>query len=241
MSAKQPIIGITERGDAGLDFSWEKEYARLSCDGVILITKHLSPQFIERAKDYNSIVHATVTGWGGTSMEPNVPCFTKSMTQFNEAVSILGKERVVLRIDPIIPTPDGLARARTVYNFLTGAPTAPTPKYGTRVRISFMDNYPHVKARFKWAGLEPVSYNFHAPLIIRKEAARFFPGAEICGEPGMACTGCTSERDLKILGIESAAIPMGRQRPECKCLAVKRELLSRRGQCASGCLYCYWK
>ncbi len=67
------------------------------------------------------------------------------------------------------------------------------------------------------------------------------PGAEICGEPGMACTGCISERDLAILGIESMAIPMGRQRPECKCLAVKRELLSRRGQCASGCLYCYWK
>jgi hypothetical protein len=241
MNAKQPIIGITERGDAGLNFYWEKEYGLQNCDGVILITKHLSAHFIERAKKYNSIVHATITGWGGTSMEPGVPSFTDSMAQFGEAVRVLGRERVVLRIDPIVPTPDGMARAMTVYDFLTGAPTTPNPKYGTRVRISFMDNYPHVKARFQAAGREPLKYNFHAPLADRMEMANFFPGAEICGEPGMECTGCVSERDLRTLGIEPPESLGGFQREACKCLAVKRELLKHRGQCESRCLYCYWK
>ncbi|MDO9099009.1 MAG: hypothetical protein Q7U60_12935, partial [Candidatus Methanoperedens sp.] len=84
MSAKQPVIGITERGDAGLDFSWEKEYERLGCDGVILITKHLSPQFIERAKGYNSIVHATITGHGGTVIEQNVKTWHHSSDLFGQ-------------------------------------------------------------------------------------------------------------------------------------------------------------
>jgi len=89
----------------------------------------------------------------------------------------------------------------------TGAPTTPNPKYGTRVRISFMDNYPHVKARFQAAGREPLEYSFHAPLASRMEMASFFPGAEICGEPGMECTGCVSERDLRTLGIEPPRSP----------------------------------
>lgn len=133
----------------------------------------------------------------------------------------MGKERVVLRIDPIIPTTDGIARARAVYDFLTGAPTTSNPKYGTRVRISFLDNYPHVKARFQAAGLEPMKYNFHATLASRMEMASFFPGAEICGEPGMKCTGCVSERDLRTLCIEPSESLGGIQREACKCLAVK--------------------
>ena len=242
MSTKLPIIGVTERGDAGLNYYWEKEYERLGCDGVILITKHLSTHFIERARKYNSIVHATITGWGGTSMEPGAPSFTDSMAMFDEAVRMLGKDRVVLRIDPIIPTPDGIVRAKTVYDFLTGAKCTARPEHGTRVRISFMDNYPHVKARFKAAGhREQPGYDFHAPLAERLKIAEYFVGAEICGEPGMTCTGCVSEADLKVLGIETTVTMVGVQRPNCKCLAVKRELLKHRGQCASGCLYCYWK
>jgi DNA repair photolyase len=233
MKTKQPIIGITERGDAGLNFYWEKESGLQGCDGVILITKHLSDHFIQRAAEYNSIVHATITGHGGTVIEPKVLPADESAKLFGKLVETLGIDRVVLRIDPIIPTFDHVATAKKVYEELK--------RYNTRIRISFMDNYPHVRARFQAAGLEPLRYNFHAPLASRKEMARFFPGAEICGEPGMECTGCVSERDLRTLGIEPPESLGGFQRPDCKCLAVKRELLKHRGQCASGCLYCYWK
>lgn len=223
-------IGITERGDAGLDFSWRE--AAHGCDGVILITKHLSPLFIQEASKVNCIVHATITGHGGTVIEPNVMPFSESRTLFRQLVTSLGAERVVLRIDPIIPTIEGVQKAMMVHKELSGK---------IRVRISFLDNYPHVKQRWASAGLPALNYNFHAPLHLRTDIAEMFKDAEICGEPNMACSGCVSQKDLDVLGVRVQYHFHGSQRPECKCLAVKKELLHHRGQCLNGCLYCYWK
>ena len=58
----------------------------------------------------------------------------------------------------------------------------------------------------------------------------------------MPCTGCVSEKDLEILGVEKIPnLSMGGPRPGCKCLAIKRELLTNKKQCPHGCLYCYWR
>ena len=229
-----PKVGVTERGDAGLDFSWlnkAKDY-----DGVILITKHLSHLFIEQAAKINSIVHATITGHGGTFFEPNVPNLLVSKMYFDLLVKTIGPERVVLRIDPIIPTDSGIAKAINVYEqiHIKGGKR-------TRVKISFLDNYRHVKERFKNAGLEPLPYYFHAPIGLRKKISSYFPDAEICGEPGMDCVGCISEKDLKILNIDAAPKIGGWQREECKCLTYKTEMFKNRERCENRCLYCYWK
>ncbi len=229
---KQISIGITERGDAGLDFSW-RESAK-QCDGVILITKHLSPYFIEEAAKINCIVHATITGHGGTIIEPNVRPWCQSAELFRQLVNKIGAERVVLRIDPIIPS--RWQTAHEVYKALHV-----NAGNRTRVRISFLDNYSHTKARFNAAGIQPEPYYFHAPLIQRKTIAASFPDAEICGEPGMSCTGCVSAKDLSILNIPQIHDLKGNQRADCQCLAAKKELLNHRGQCLNGCLYCYWK
>lgn len=232
-------IGITERGDAGLDFSWmrvAKDY-----DGVILITKHLSHLFIEQAAQINSIVHATITGHGGTIYEPNVPNLAMSKIYFDLLVKTLGPKRVVLRIDPVIPDERGVTRAINVYEQLhTNFPKK------TRVRISFLDNYPHVKERFKVAGLKPLDYNFHAPIELRKKIVSYFPDADICGEPGFECIGCVSDKDLKILNIEVPPLKgydrvKAIQRPECRCLIYKTEIFKNRGRCDHRCIYCYWK
>ncbi len=231
-------IGVTERLDAGLDFSWYEKYKKGKYDGLILITKCLSNEFIEKASEVNSIVHATITGYGGSVLEPNVKLWTWSAEQFSNLVNKIGKERVVLRIDPIVPS-DNIT-AFLVYNKLS--------KFNTRVRISFLDNYPHVKERFVKVGLTPLEYSFHAPLELRKEIYTKFnnPDIEVCGEPGFGDknVGCVSERDLKILNIDYNEDDLkykGFQRKECKCLSVKREMFTERKQCPNGCLYCYWK
>ncbi len=38
-------IGVTEREDAGLDFTWMRTYK--DYDGIILITRHLSHRFLK--------------------------------------------------------------------------------------------------------------------------------------------------------------------------------------------------
>lgn len=232
-------IGVSEKGDAGLDFSWmrtAKDY-----DGIILITKHLSHLFIEQASKINCIVHATITGHGGSIYEPKVPTLVMSKMYFDLLVKTLGPERVVLRIDPIIPDSRGIAVAINTYEQIH-------VKGGkkTRVRISFMDNYSHVKERFAKAGLKPLDYYFHAPIELRKKIASYFPDAEICGEPDMECTGCVSEKDLKTLNIDAPPLKgydriKYVQRPECECLMYKTEMLKTKGRCGHSCIYCYWK
>lgn len=228
-------IGITERGDAGIDLSWYKNIHKY--DGVILITKVLSSKFIEMSSNCNSIVHATITGLGKTVYEPNVPDLDYSLYYFNELCERISPERVVLRIDPIIPTEYGVKKALNVYNKLYKENGEQT-----RVRVSLLDNYPHVKNRFRKTGLSPLLYNFHAPLELRKEILKLFPNAEVCGEPGVKSIGCVSEKDLEILGIETPNnISKGFQRSECSCLSVKKEIFTERKQCPNKCLYCYWK
>jgi DNA repair photolyase len=227
-------IGITERGDPGLDFSWYKKYKEKKYDGLILITKVLSDEFIEKAAEVNCIVHATITGYGGSILEPNVKTLKWSAEQFSKLVNIIGKDRVVLRIDPIIPNDS--VTSFLVYHALS--------KYNTRIRISFLDNYPHIKVRFTKAGLEPLQYNFHAPLELRKEFYKAFnnENIEVCGEPGFDCVGCVSERDLKIFGLEVPKnIKRGFQRMDCSCLSFKYEIFTERKRCSNKCLYCYWK
>jgi hypothetical protein len=59
------MIGITERGDAGLDLSWADRLSEV--DGAILITKNPRPKFQKVVMEASKpvIIHFTVTGYGG--------------------------------------------------------------------------------------------------------------------------------------------------------------------------------
>ena len=221
-------IGVTERGDAALDQSWVEKAKDF--DGLVLITK--APHKLPKIPD-NAIVHCTITGFGGTVLEPGVEPTEVTIPTYHKIVDEIGPQRTVLRIDPIIPTEKGLERSRKVFY-----------ETRSRVRISFIDVYRHIQLRFEKAGLPPIpSDSFHFPLWIRKQTMKLFPHAEICGEPGLKCVGCISTKDLDALGLEKRNLPkkVSTQREACTCLAVKTEMLERRGQCAHGCLYCYWK
>ena len=241
-------IGITERGDASVDYGWVSKMD--SVDGAVLITKNITPKFIDTVLPFKDkvIVHATTTGFGGTVLEPNVPDF-KTEIQNMKALMDRGfpANHIVLRIDPIIPTKKGLAAASEVF--------MQAVKQGLwRVRISVIDMYPHVRDRFTQAGLPLPFKGFQASdeqmlavntMVQRWKAA--CPNAEICccaesrlKEPIQQ--GCISPIDLTILGLhneESSAT--GFQRKGCLCLSCKTELLTERHQCPHGCLYCYWK
>lgn len=74
-------IGVTEAGDAGVDLSWEEKLDDV--DAAVLITKCVSPDFFDatlRHKD-KLIIHTTVTGYGHSILEPNVPIYMRSLQQ----------------------------------------------------------------------------------------------------------------------------------------------------------------
>jgi DNA repair photolyase len=231
------MIGITERGDPALDTTWQKWVS--AGNPTILITKN--PMLLHKyllnilPANINIIVHCVITGFGKTKLEPGVPTADKSLLYYNKLIALLSADRVILRVDPVIPTIRGIATATKILRHTK-----------TRVRISFIDNYIHLKKRFTAAGIRQLPWEtFHAPLTLREEALLKLQQncptkIEICGEPGMVCNGCISHLDCKTLGVTTANTLQG-QRTSCKCLSLKHELLNKRKQCEHGCLYCYWK
>ena len=229
----------------------------------MLITKNITEPFIDAvcAHKDDLIIHATVTGYGGTVLEPNVPSWE---TAFQNVVKLLNagfpREKLVIRIDPIIPTPKGIATADKVFRkFMEYA----LPRY----RISLIDMYQHVQQRFRDHRL-PSPYNGDNFEPSKEQLAAvdtmvstlkvywdylwagnpMYPlRIESCAEKGLKETnrcGCVSAYDLQLLGLDTGDVdtpPKKRQRPACMCYAGKTELLSCKAQCNHKCLYCYWQ
>lgn len=255
-------IGITERGDASINTIW---YPRLitqnnEFDGVILITKHITVDFIDRVMrlhkaDRKLIIHATCTGWGKSVIEPNVPDFKTQLEMLNMLVSMgFPLKQCVLRIDPIIPTDQGLQVVKSVIDYAekSGILTE------ARIRVSVLDEYRHVKERLRALGyksfypdnqfqasekqmkaiaelLASTGYQFHT--CAENKLAKYAP------EGVFIQSGCISKFDLDILGIP---VPDDlKENPQnrygCHCLSCKTELLMGKGQCPHKCVYCYWK
>ena len=67
-------IGVTEAGDAGIDLELgPKRWTQL--DGAVVITKQITHGFLDAVLEHQRklIVHTTLTGYGGSVLEPCVP------------------------------------------------------------------------------------------------------------------------------------------------------------------------
>lgn len=242
-------IGITERGDPSIDFSWVQKVDKM--DGIILITKNLTDKLIEEVNDKidKFIFHITCTGFGGTVVEPNIPPFRNQLHQAQKLLDLgVDKNKIVIRIDPIIPTEKGLRTACSVFLYALHLGFR-------RFRISLIDMYPHVRERMKEVNIEPPYGNNFSPSqemyenvdSIVRQLKRIYPDISIesCAEGKLKETtqcGCVSEKDIKLLNLKYDNIDnIGYQRKGCLCCSAKTELLSQKKQCPYKCLYCYWK
>lgn len=248
-------IGITERGDAALDFRWTDACRAGQVDGCIAITKNCSPRFIREVMHltrtgFPVIVHATCTGWGGSAIEPNVPSFRTQLEQACQMVAVgLPADRLVFRIDPIIPDEPGLQTTKQVLDELKQMNL-----YQPRIRVSVMDGYAHSLARLQLCGYDTSELRYKPTAGQFKAVADLLAAYpfvyETCAEPQLAqlnpkkflAAGCVSNRDLKAMGLKTQQGPVNMQnRHGCLCLACKTELLTSRHPCAHRCAYCYWK
>ena len=231
------MIGITERGDACLDRSWvEKQHL---IDGLILITKRCDEEFVSFVQEKATvpyIIHATCTGYGGTVVEPNVV----KKEEIFKALKKADKEKVVLRIDPIFLTERGVENAIRIME--EGIELGVK-----RIRFSFLDLYPHVRKRFKEAGLVIKQDNSLAEKWFERIKKVTDVSFESCGEstkefPEISkyASGCVSQKDMDLMGLAAKAAGVSHQRISCLCCAQKYELLEHKTRCAHGCIYCYW-
>lgn len=248
-------IGITERGDASIDYGWVNKASRM--DGTILITKNLTDKFIQTVIDLHNngaklIVHATCTGWGNTDFEPNVHDYKWQLTQLKKLIDTgFPASHCVLRIDPIFPTENGLKRVIEVLQEFERLDTGIT-----RIRISVYDEYKHVKERLKAKGYQPCyGDNFYANkqqmLSVANTLSLFPYKFEVCAENILAQnfpqtfeqTGCISTKDFAVLGIKTVPnlSENGQKRSGCHCLTCKTELLTNKFRCPNQCIYCYWR
>jgi DNA repair photolyase len=232
-------IGVTERGDPSLDFSWVSKLRPIN----IIITKNLTDEMIEQllVNRDKIILHLTCTGMGGTALEPNIKPVEFTYNQVKKLISQgFQVEHIVLRIDPVIPTPRGIETFRGVIEKFkdTGI---------KRVRYSFLDMYSHVAERFINAGIRLPYESFTAPDSMINNALRVIESYdddyyfECCAEKTQHSNGCISELDIILMRAKINVVPGGCQRRDCRCLKNKTELLESTNRCAYACLYCYWK
>lgn len=248
-------IGITERGDAGIDLGWLER--KDTVDGMVLITKNLTKPFrnhiLELNKSgYKIILHCTCTGFGGTELEPFVPDYKTQLNNLKQLIEDgFPAKNCVLRIDPIFPSTNGLKRVHELLNYFISLNTGVT-----RVRVSIVDEYKHVKERYRAHGWTPLyGDNFYPSFDQMKMTAntlnQFDFTFETCAESQFSkmlkkvdIIGCVSLRDLKILDLPEELMtenPQGRS--GCRCLSCKTELLIQKEKhpCAHQCVYCFWK
>ncbi len=264
----QCVVGVTERGDASQSYEWLVNL--IDVDMAILMTKELTDDFINRVTELtenglNLIVHCTCTGWGGSQIEPNVPTYQQ---QLNQLLSLINRgfpaERTVLCISPIFPITNGLKRVNAVLSYAFDTLKIPT----TRIRISVVDEYIHVKQRYREQGLIPIyGYNNYCKYVNQQQLIsitqtlipwynKLHIKFELCAEDKLYNTcpeiyelyGCVSLKDLAIFNIKLtdqalSSLRYNKQhRKDCHCLNFKHEILEieAKEQCPHKCTYCYW-
>ena len=246
-------IGITERGDAGINLDWASKVN--SVDGMILITKNLTEKFCFQVlelhkKGYKIIIHCTCTGYGGTVLEPNVPDYKTQLKHLKEIIDNgFPANHCVLRIDPIFPSEKGMKRVNEVLDYFETLNTGVT-----RIRISLVDEYKHVKERYRQRGWTPLYGDNFFPSYAQKKLAadtlnQYSFAYELCAEDDFLSmlkngqiTGCISTKDLKIMDIPAEEMDSNPQkRKGCHCLSCKTELLTDRKPCPNRCVYCFWR
>lgn len=211
---------------------------------VIIYSKATLP--IDYLKDKNNVaIGITISGWGGTWLEPGVFTPDIMIDYFNQLIREIPIERVMLRVDPVIPTTEGFLRALRVIKGITGRP---------RVISSIIQYYSGHEKIFQRLGISMVPYKERhgRALFPRKIVAeqwihcvkKIRPDLDVtlCGMPyeveGAIHDGCVNRNLLNAIGVnEYVAIEPGFQRPGCKCVIKKRQVYL--GRCNHGCAYCY--
>ena len=221
---------------------------------IVLWSKDFSPLLADEgglrqalARYDQLFCHLTITGLGGSPLEPNIPPWARIIEQLAELMEFVGHpRRVAVRFDPIIHWRE---HGEMKSNFpLAGEILGRCASYGVRtIRISFATLYGKVRRRKGWEWYDP-------PLTERLRMVRELVSlAEPLGLTIYAC----SDHSLQEAGVRPSRCIDGEllaelhpqhlpaqtckdsgQRPECGCTP-SVDIGSYTMRCPNGCRYCY--
>lgn len=239
------FVWITEMTDP--IFYWKKiEDLAKTGEPIIVYSKAQVP--IQFFLDNPHVgLNVTITGWGNTWLEPNVPDSKIMIAHLNELIKKINVKRIKLRIDPGIPTKEGINRANDVIREIDCLPNIIT---------SLVQFYNEQDSVFEKLGIDTSFYTIKCGRALFPEkilATRWLeclletrPDAlgliSFCGMPyeveNAFHSGCVDEQLLNAMGVnEFKRIKPGIQRPGCKCVIKKKQACF--GPCAHKCKYCY--
>lgn len=203
------------------------------------------------AKYEQAYFHFTITGLGGTCIEPGCPRPDEALAQIPGIVRIAGSpERVSIRFDPVLFWREGGAVRTNLDFFERLAPAAASA--GIRaIRFSFAQWYGKARARALRHGFDFVDPGEAEKRSLAVDLGR--AGASrgldlwacsqgfLTGVPGIGPSSCIDGRRLGELHPrrEPASSKKDRtQRPDCLCTE-SRDIGSYSQACPHGCVYCY--
>lgn len=200
----------------------------------------------EVLKKYDQVyVHLTITGLGGTPVEPRVPRPEETLSKLPELIDFLGDpRRLRVRPDPLVV----IRRGKEIFSNIEKAPEIirEAARAGARYfSSSFMELYPKVRRRLASLGFEAIELNLEERKkiweILASAAAEEGATLYACCIPGWPVSRCIDGELLKALHPRGEICrtdkPKG-QRPFCGCThSIDLGWYSMR--CPAGCLYCY--
>jgi hypothetical protein len=195
--------------------------------------------------------HFTITGLGGTAIEPGVPALRDALAQLPGLTAFAGTSlRVSLRFDPVIFWKDGGA-VRSNLTFFPEVAAAAAGLGIRDVRTSFAQWYGKAKRRaaardFPFVDPPDEEKRAHAATLAAIAAAHGLTLHACCqpflaGLPGIAPSACVDAALLESLhpDREPASPRKDRsQRAGCLCTESK-DIGSYTQACPHGCVYCY--
>ena len=196
-------------------------------------------------------LHFTVTGLGGTAVEPGAPALRKALAQLPGCVAFAGNPlRVSVRFDPVLFWEDGGA-VRSNLPFFPEIAAAAAGLGIRDIRTSFAQWYGKAKhraaaRRFPFVDPSDEEKKAHAATLAEVAAAHGLSLFACCqpalaGVSGIKPSACIDASLLESLhpGREPASRRKDRsQRADCLC-AESRDIGSYAQPCHHGCVYCY--
>jgi hypothetical protein len=191
--------------------------------------------------------HLTVTGLGGTALEPNIAPWPEVIAQLPELIQFAGDpHRVSVRYDPIVHWYEGqeirsnLALAAPILRRVSATGV-------TAVRISFATLYGKVRRRRGWRWYDPAP---EQRLEITRGLVHLARSLGLtifaCSQNDLSRAGALGSRCidgellslLHPLHLPAATGKDPGQRPECGCTP-SVDIGSYLMSCPNGCRYCY--